>query len=398
MHTLTFSLSLVYIYFIPWESVLEIPGLGSAAKLSGIALSACWLTTAMLTNRVRKPGPLHIVAGLFVLWNVASAFWSADGESTLTHAQTWAEVLTISYIMWDLYTTRARILAGLQAFIIGEYFALGATLVNYFNNNAYYTTYQRFSPSAQSNPDGFGIIAVLGIPIAWYLATTMGRSRMSHVFRVVNYAYIPAGFLGLALSGTRTAMLAGIPGMAFGLASLMRLRPQSRFAALLMVGCGVGALLPQILSLRSFQRLGTTYGELTEGDLNNRTNNWREGFDTFTERPLLGVGSNMYRSINRLGKVAHNSFLSILVELGAIGLALFGAICAIAVFQALRQPKWEAAFWLTLILVWAIGASSLTYEHRKATWLVLTLTVASAAVVTDRQPVRLVAPSGDSES
>jgi hypothetical protein len=358
----------------------------------------CWLTTALATNRVRKPGAFHIAAGLFVLWNTASVFWSDDVNSTFTHAQTWAQVLAIAYIMWDLYTTRARILAGLQAFIIGEYFALGATLINYFNNRAYYTTYQRFSPSEQSNPDGFGIIAVLGIPIAWYLATTMPSSRLSHVFRALNYAYIPAGFLGLALSGTRTAMIAGIPGMAFGLASLMRLRPQSRFAALLLVGCGVGALLPHILSLRSFQRLGTTYGELTEGDLNNRTNNWREGFDTFTEHPLLGVGSNMYRSINRLGKVAHNSFLSVLVELGAIGFALFTAICAIAVLQALRQPKWDAAFWLTLILVWAIGASSLTYEHRKATWLVLSLAVASAAVTTGGQPLRRAAHDGSGEA
>ena len=34
------------------------------------------------------------------------------------------------------------------------------------------------------------------------------------------------------------------------------------------------------------------------------------------ERPLLGVGANMYRTVNTLGKEAHNSFVSVLVELG----------------------------------------------------------------------------------
>jgi len=139
-------------------------------------------------------------------------------------------------------------------------------------------------------------------------------------------------------------------------------------------------LLPHVQTLRSFQRLGTTYTELTEGTLNNRTNNWLEGLESWAEHPLLGVGSNMYRSVNSLGKVAHNSFLSVLVEVGLIGFVLFGLILLIAISQAWRQPTWEKSFWLSLLLVWAIGASSLTWEHRKTTWLFLSLVTASAAL------------------
>jgi O-antigen ligase len=138
--------------------------------------------------------------------------------------------------------------------------------------------------------------------------------------------------------------------------------------------------LPYIQPLRSFQRFGTIVPEITEGNLNNRTNNWLEGLNTFADHPLIGVGSNMYRSVNSLGKVAHNSFLSILVEVGLIGFTLFSILLTIAIIQAWRQPKWDSIFWLTLLAAWAIGASTLTWEHRKSTWLFLSLLIASAAI------------------
>ncbi|MGH9878740.1 MAG: O-antigen ligase family protein, partial [Nitrososphaerales archaeon] len=267
---------------------------------------------------------------------------------------------------------------------LGEYAAIGIAVANYFAGNPFYTTYQRFSPADQSNPDGFGIIVVLGIPVAFYLAASANTTRMSGLLKLVNYAYIPAAFVGLVLSGTRTALIGALPGMAFGLAVLTRLRLSARVAALLLLTSAAFILLPYVQELRSFQRLGTTYAELTEGTLNNRINNWREGLVTFTQHPLLGIGGNQYLSQNSLGKLAHNSFLSVLVELGLIGFALFGSILTYAVISAWGQPKWDARFWLTTLLVWAIGASALTYEYRKATWLFLSFVIASAAVTRNR--------------
>ncbi len=388
MRRIVFVFSLMFIFFIPWEGVIELPGLGTAAKLIGFVVAASLAATIIITNRFRMPGPFHLLFCLFVLWNAASVFWSADPDKTVTQLRTWVQLLGMAFILWELYTSREALLAALQAFILGEYVAIGKGLYNFFTGNVFYTHYQRFSPSEQTNPDGFGIIVVLGIPIAWYLANSQHDFPFSRWIRVVNYAYIPAAFVGLALSGTRTAMIAAIPGMLFGLASLTRLRPWARITIFVFLMTSMLLLLPHVQDLRSFQRLGTTYTELTQGDLNNRTNNWREGLISFTEHPLLGVGSNMYRSVNRLGKLAHNSFISVLVELGLIGFALFASILAVAAIQALRHPKLEAAFWLTVLLVWAIGASSLTYEHRKATWLFLTLTVVSAALLDPREETK----------
>jgi O-antigen ligase len=296
---------------------------------------------------------------------------------------TWAQLLMLAFIWWDLYTTRTSVLAGLQAYVLGAYVAVGSAIANYFTGAAFYTHYDRYSPG-ETNPDGFGFIMALGIPAAWYLTISINNTQLGNLLKLINYAYIPTAMLGIAMSGTRTALIASVPGMMLGLASLSRIRRSARVAIFLFFIVAVFILLPYVQTQRSFQRLGTTATELTEGDLNNRTNNWREGLESFAEHPLLGVGSNMYRSVNSWDKAAHNSFISVLVEVGLIGFILFGAILAIAVFQAWNQPKWDSRFWLTTLVVWAIGASTLTWGHRKSTWLFLSLVVASAAITRQR--------------
>jgi O-antigen ligase len=384
MRGIAFGLSLLFIFLVPWEGLVRFP-LGTMARALGLAVGAFWLATVVIQGRLRRLTPYHLMVCLFVIWNAASLLWSEDPNRSIAHLRTWVQTLVLVFIMWDLYTTRAAILSGLQAYVLGAYVAVGSAVQNFLSGNAYYTNYQRFSPG-DTNPDGFGFILALGIPLAWYLAGSTSTSRLGPLWKFVNYAYIPAAFLGLALSGTRTALIASLVGMAFGLISLTRLRIWARIAIFVLLTAVIFFLWPYVETLESFQRLGTTASELTEGDLNNRTNNWSEGLESFVEHPIIGVGTNMYRSVNSLGKVGHNSFISVLVELGLVGFLLFAIILAIVVTQAWSHPsKWDKSFWLTVFAVWTIGSSTLTWEHRKTTWLFLSFIIASAMLTRPRE-------------
>lgn len=384
MRTIALALSLVLNFMIPWEGVIRIAGLGSGVKVMGFVLAVFWLATVLITKRFRKPGPFQIAVTVFVLWHAVSVFWSANPNRSLAHVITWIQLLLLVLIWWDLYTTRTAVLAGLQAYILGAYVSLGSAINNYFSGKVFYDHYQRYS-AGETNPDGFGFILALGIPLAWYLANSKNTLRRSPWLRFINYAYIPLAFFGIALSGTRTALIASIVGMLYGLATLTRVRIWVRATILLLLVAAGFYIVTHVQDLRSFERLGTTASELTEGDLNNRTNNWREGFEAFVEHPLLGIGSNMYPTINRWGKAAHNSFIAVLVELGLIGIFLFGIIVSIVLAEAWRQPKWQSRFWLTVVAVWVLGSSTLTWTHRKSTWLFLSLLIAAAALYARRE-------------
>jgi O-antigen ligase len=397
MRALVLRLSLILIFIIPWEGMIELSQIGTLARLFGIGLAAMWLIMVFVTGQVRKLSSYHVAVAVFVLWNLLSVFWSDDPRTTFDRADSWVQLFGLTLIFWDLYRTREVIARGLQAYVLGAYVALGGALYNFATGDAYYTRFQRFAPGDQ-NPDGFGFVIAIGLPIAWYLVSQdqvaiSDSPRLNRLFRLANYAFIPAGFVGIALSGTRTAAIAAGVGMLYGLSQLIRLNPRRRVLAFLGLTAVFLVLVPVIAPLRSFQRLGTTTNELTEGDLNGRLGNWSEGLNAFNERPIIGFGSNMYRTVNVDGKVAHNSFLSVLVELGVIGFMLF-LIVLLFVFRAIViQPKWRRWFWLTMLTVWGIGASTLTWEHRKTTWLIFTLAVASAAVIRTREEPKEPVPA-----
>ena len=380
MRTLTYYLSLLLIFIIPVEGLINIPGIGTIAKMAGLVVGVVWLATVIVTRRLRRPSTFQVLLVLFVAWNALSVLWSANPQRTANHVFTWVQLLGLAFMFWDIYSSRPAILGGLQAYVLGAYVAVGSALLNYLSGRAFYTNYERFA-SGDTNPDGFGFILALAIPIAWYLAASSNTNSQRGIWRIVNYAYIPVAFVGLALSGTRTALLAAIVGMLFGLIMLTRVRLWIRILVFLALAVTVVYGLPYLQTLKSFQRFNTINTELTQGTLNNRTNNWTEGLKSFEQHPFLGVGGNMYRTVNTWDKVAHNSYLSVLVELGIVGLILFVLMMAVAFAAALSQQRLrDRVFWVTLLLVWAMGSFTLTWEYRKTTWLFLTLVVANAAI------------------
>jgi O-antigen ligase len=119
------------------------------------------------------------------------------------------------------------------------------------------------------------------------------------------------------------------------------------------------------------------------GTLHNRTRIWKAGLLALESHAALGVGAGAYPEAVRpsLGRpalagheyVAHNTFLSILVECGAIGLGLFAALAGATALFVWMMPRTERALWTVMLAAWAIGVSTLSWEQRKPGWLMLAL-------------------------
>jgi hypothetical protein len=182
MRKVVFGLSLILVFTIPWEGAFHLPGLGTTATVMGLIVGACWLFMILVIGQMRRPVPFLFAFAGFVAWVALTTFWSPDPLESLGSVYLWLQTLLFVFILWDLYRTKAALLAGLQAYVFGAYTAVFGAVLNYAQTNAFYSHEDRYS-LGNTNPDGYGFILALGIPVACYLAAS---AEVPKVFRFIN--------------------------------------------------------------------------------------------------------------------------------------------------------------------------------------------------------------------
>lgn len=392
MRTIAFWLAACLIFTFPTEDMLHVSdGFGSVSRAVGMVATLFWLFTVCMTNQIRKFHPVHLALAMFVLWNAVSVFWSADLDRTVSRTVCYIQLLVLSYLLWDLCRTPAAVKIALQAYVFGTYIAIASQLYNYaFGITGIEFSRHRYSPTG-IHPNSIGLILALSIAMAWHLAvTTTGKTKAARILRFLNYAYIPTAYFCIVLTASRGSLLASAPAAMYILWTLWDRQSESNslvVAGLIIVMICVLPMAPEHL----LQRLGETGDEIATGDLNGRMALWEAGMVAFVQRPFLGVGASAFRTVNRIGGAAHNSFISILVDLGLIGLVIFFIALGVVMYQATQTPPPDLWFWLALLAIWFIGQMGHNWEHTKHTWLVLSVVaiagdLAQRKSLTSRQP------------
>lgn len=377
MRRLTLYLSLLLIFTIPLEGSIAIAGVGTLTRLIGFVFTGLWVLTAFYTGQVRRPHLFHLALFIFLLWNMASIFWTIDSNRTAVRVETYFQLFLLSLIIWDLYLTPKALRAGMQAYIFGAYVTVSIIVLDFLTREAVNGRY-----GTGNDFNEVSLTLALGLPFAWYLAISNAPDKDNNRLRVLNFAYIPIALFGILLSASRGSLLATIPAFLFIIFSMSKLKTFQRVLVFSVIVASVFTL-HSFVPETSIARLSETGSSISEGNLTGRGDIWKQGLAVFVNNPLLGVGSGAFRESIELGKAPHNVFVSILVDVGIVGILLFGVIIAIVVWQALIQPKLESRLWLSLMLVWGIGVMALTWEHRKMTWLLFTFVVVSANLISE---------------
>src|SRR5215203_4435216 len=131
MRQLAYRLSLLFIFTIPWETLIEDPVLGSITRLIGIALAGLWVATVVTTGRIRRPTPFHYAVILLLMWNAVSIFWSRNADRTFDHVVTWTQLAAMIFFLWDLLDTQKALMTGLQMYIFGAYVVFINAIINF---------------------------------------------------------------------------------------------------------------------------------------------------------------------------------------------------------------------------------------------------------------------------
>lgn len=327
MRKIAFWLSLALIFTMPWENMIEFGMLGTMSHVVGFLLVGSWVASIGFTNKIRRPHEFHLVFAAYALWHFMSIIWTIDYQKTQIRFVTYIQLILLVYILWDLYVTPKEVKASLQAYVLGAWVSIGSLASNFMTGTK--SSYTRYTATGFDS-NNIGIILALGIPIAWYLITQKRESKIARLLTIVNYLYLPAAVFGIMLTGSRAALVTTGFAFMYLLASIKRLKISTRFMiciALVAALYGVVSIIPEGL----IDRLSTTEESVESGDLNGRVVIWRAALDVFEEHPLIGIGTNAFASSTDLGKAAHNTYLSILVEVGIIGFSLF-VFAAVIIF------------------------------------------------------------------
>jgi O-antigen ligase len=325
-----------------------------------------------------------------------------DPESTATRLGTNLQLLVMVALMWELAKSETRLKQILAAYVLGTYISSLSTIYNYFigrtaaqirvtlGQNA--SEEQRYTAYG-FNENALGILLALSIPMSLYL---LSRTK-SRLVSWLCWPQIIVATTAILLTGSRASLIALL--VAFTMLPLTASTlPKPKWYVPALVVAAAAACAVFIVPSSTWERLGTIGSELSEGTLTHRTTIWAAGMDVFRDHPLLGVGAGAFGSavLGRLGisYAAHNTFLSVLIEVGVIGACVMLLLAIVVVYCVVHLPRVERYFWTVLILTWVVSASTVTLDYYKATWIVFgaLMVHAGAARATLPATVRLRAP------
>ncbi len=389
MTRLAFKALLVFVFFLPLEKTFQFSGVGTISRLIGFAVLALALASLLTRGgvKLRPPSYFLVVMTLFVFWNTASFFWSISPPETLERVSTYAQLLAMTWLVWQLTRRDEDRLALLQAYVCGALVSTTTALTNFLGGDTQ-GEFLRFAGSG-FDPNDFATTLALGIPMAWYLVSSRHRW-----FYWLNLAYVPWVLFINLLTSSRGGLVLSIFALSvipltYGALSWKR---KLGFTALLLAGAafpllGTGVDLYRQLT-PNLNRLSTLSNELEEGDLNYRRVIWQAGFELVKRRPWLGVGSGNFPQaagpmLDRLRR-PHNAYLAVVTETGLVGLVLFLALFVTAARPVLQLSSPHRAFYLVLLLTLLVGLMPLNWETRKPTYFVLSLFTTHRAYILAR--------------
>lgn len=390
MSSLANVLLLALAFVLPWEDSVVLPGIGSVGRLFSMLLLAAAALALFVPGgiRLRRPSLFLLLALGFVLLSCASLLWSQDQSATLVQLGIRLQLFLLVFFIWQLVDSPKRRLAVMQAYVLGCWVAALNAVFNYLAGSE--AVYQRYSATG-TDPNEFATILALGIPMAWLLVLSGRHKRLFWP----TLLYIPLAMFGVLLTSSRGGALVTLAALACIPLTIAALPRRRKAAVWFVAALGIGGLVlagPQLVELlgSSLTRLASTSRELSSGTLNERSEIWSAGFALFEGHPLLGVGAGAFPQavapLVGMPKVAHNTFISVFVELGPLGLLLFVAALLSVALPLLRLPRYEMICYLLLAGTLVLGLLPLTWEGRKVAWFVLALLTSASTLIVGVKP------------
>jgi O-antigen ligase len=359
-----------FILVLPWDVLTKLPVVGSIPRLVGLVASAVGVLYIVTRRRVRPLSWFHLFAVLFVLWAGVTSFWSVDPDATRTVFLTYVQLLVLAWLISEIAWSPDRRRALFQAYVLGAGVAAALTIHDYLSGVVALDTVAGRFAALNQDPNDLGLTLALSLPMAWY--ASLSQTRGAWLWRLS----LPLAMTAILLTASRGAVLSALMALAIIPWTLGRLRVRTKLA-LYAVAVGSLLLASNFVPESSLARIASAPADIEAGYFGGRGAIWTAGLEVAAEHPLAGVGAGGFETAVEptihQEMVAHQVFLSILVEDGAVGLLLFVAMLAALLPPLRRLPSLQRRLSIVLLLTLAVGTMALSWDHRKQFWFVLAM-------------------------
>jgi O-antigen ligase len=366
MTSLAYAALWLFIFTVPCEIVLMLPGVGVLTKFTGMLALGATLFAAVVSGRIRRWHLFHVLAFLFVFCAAAELFVFHSGEKLPNKLWTYVQLFLVLFMVWEVARSSQRLSGLLTAYVFGAYVAAFGTVL-LFRREA---GLRRFAAGGGDAND-LAMRMALAVPMAWYLGMTARQPWL----RLVCRAYLVVGLLAIALTGSRGGMLTTMVALLIVPLTMTKLTP-GRLATALTVLALAGGLAVAYVPDKIVQRLATTGTEVEDARIGGRFKLWVAGIHAFEQKPIFGFGTSGFKAaiapeMGQATQVAHDSYVSVLVEQGIVGFLLYVMMLGAVFLALLRLPHLERRFALVLMATMVVAMTPLTWEDHKAVWFIL---------------------------
>lgn len=408
LHNLAAALSL-FVLLTFFEQIPGLQGGFTLVKVAGGVLVLAWLL--LVANRSRpvalltRDHPLVAYSAVaFASLALASMLWAADATAARDDALRLAQGIVLLFVVYSAIRDPRELRWIFWAYVAGAVLTAVVGLVQTSPEGADVAD-GRLTGGIR-DPNQLAAVLVPALAFATFGLAAV-RSALGRWILACAAALIA---LALFMTESRGGLVAlGVTLLAVLLLS-GPLRPQALAVVFVVAAAGV-AYYTLVAPPESLQRVT----QFAAGGGTGRTDLWSIGLEMYGDHPAFGVGAGNFRvvepsyaaettNVSRVEfildtpKGAHNTYLHVLTELGAVGLLLFltligGALVSglRAVAACARAGRREAEVLARAFVVGLLGVLAayffISAQFEKQLWLLLGVALALSTVAKRSEPV-----------